>query len=489
MKNISLFKYIDEYLDDSYAMDVLYACIQQTIIESLKDFGSGSTIIIDGRFLGEPIKIQILLRGNPLKNLFSILLSVRILIVNPNYFDLCEDDRLLFYPKPNEHFEWVGYLRIINNCIDDDDTYSVFAWFESVCTTGSLSDEELKYFKDNIRIPEYRNVDAFYRNKAQNVKGVSDDIIGNMAFVEAEMDEYIVSKDIKFVGDTAFAYCDSLASIIFEDKVLLGRFPIIECPNLRFIQVPLELVDYYKTELPYYADIIGSEEGKDITAKIENEINNANQTPEEEQNTNRNKEVSIDYKLLERVFDKKITSYKYLWMIAILTLAKEQKAMNLSFKDIVIRMAGFAWPLLFDDELDFGPNDRMQAYLSSVMKKTTLIAGATQNVVEKYLNQHFDSQGIAAILSPLLKNVPYRFLSPWIKFTTTEEVIEESNSRNYTGPYALNDNSILLDEDWWEYIDENYDKVFNFTINSFLEYLGSHNSQLKLLKLKMKLVK
>lgn len=497
MKNISLFDYIDEYLDDSYAMNVLYSSIQQSIVESVNDSTKGNVIMIDGRFLGEPIIIKLLMRGNPIKNLFSLLLSVRILMVNPNYFELCEDDRLLFYPKPSDNFEWVGYLKIINDCIDDDDTFTIYSLFEAVCTDGSLTEKEMNAFKSGILIPEFRNVKTYYVNLANRRKGVGDDFIGNLAFVESGIEEYTVNKNIKFVGDTAFAFCDSLTSIYFEDKVLFGRLPIIECPKLRVIKVPEELVDYYKSELPYLADIITSNKENAVDINVENEKSCVSfVAPDESQEnfadikeSNKCIDISIDFRFLERVFDKKVTSYKYLWMIAILSLAKEQNAMNLTFRDLVIRMASFAWPLLFDDELDFGPNDRMRAYLSSVMKKTTLIAAASQNVVEKYLSQHYESQGIAAILSPLLKNVPYRFLSPWIQFTTTEEVIEKSNSRSYTGLYALNEKSILLDEDWWEYIEENYDKIFSFTINSFLEYLGSHNSQLKLLRLKMKLLK
>ena len=43
---------------------------------------------------------------------------------------------------------------------------------------------------------------------------------------------------------------------------------------------------------------------------------------------------------------------------------------------------------------------------------------ATSNVVENHIKMHYDSKGVDKLLSPLLKNVPYRFLSPWVKYTT-----------------------------------------------------------------------
>ena len=129
----------------------------------------------------------------------------------------------------------------------------------------------------------------------------------------------------------------------------------------------------------------------------------------------------------------------------------------------------------------------MRQYLNDVMKKTSLIPTASQKVVESYMRQHYDSQGISKILSPLLKNVPYRFLSPWIKYTTTEEVIAKSNAKGFSGLYAIQKDSILLDEDWWEYIEENYDKIYSFALNSLVDYVSHYNSPMKLIKLKMKI--
>lgn len=199
------------------------------------------------------------------------------------------------------------------------------------------------------------------------------------------------------------------------------------------------------------------------------------------------KKKSLDVKLLEHVFDKKATSYKFFWFISILTLAKERESLAISFKDLLIRMASIAWQMVLEDNLELGKSDCMKKYLQEVERKTSLISSATPNVVEKYLIQHYDSQGVSKALTPLLKNVPYRFLSPWIKFTSNEDVIRKSNSKDYTGLYAIVSESVILDEDWWEYINANYDKLYNFAIQSLIDYASLHNPPMKLLKLKMRM--
>jgi hypothetical protein len=142
-----------------------------------------------------------------------------------------------------------------------------------------------------------------------------------------------------------------------------------------------------------------------------------------------------------------------------------------------------AWPIVFDNEIDLGSRDMMHRYLDEVVKKTTLITTASSAVVEKYLIQHYTSQGIDKILAPLMKNVPYRFLSPWIKFTTTEEVVEKSLKTNFDGLYSIHPDNITLSDEWWNYIKENYSDVCDFAMRSFISYAKQYNNDMKLLKL------
>lgn len=190
----------------------------------------------------------------------------------------------------------------------------------------------------------------------------------------------------------------------------------------------------------------------------------------------------IDIKKLDYIFEKEATSYKYFWFMAIISLAKDKNSLTISYRDIVIRMATLAWPIVFEDEIDLGKSDMIAKYLNDILERSALIKNISNKVVEAYLSVYYDSDGIGKILEPLLKNVPYRFLSPWIPYTTDEEVVEKSNSADCACLYALQDNSIVLDEDWWEYIRKNYTKICNSAERSFVTYLEPKNDHQKLAK-------
>ena len=528
MRSISLVTYLHQSVEDDYAMNVLYQCLKKRFL----DIGFASRdmdkFVLDGRFHGEPICLLFRTRYKTPCHSLALLLSLRALMCKKKCIELCEDDNLIFSSRLSESFQWIFLTTFIMDNWDDDEIKMLYLMMESIYFNHKLSEDEIRVFKDSIAIPEYKNEYLYYQNLSAQTKGVGDIVIGNNAFVDADIDRFVVHKDIEYVGNTAFAFCNNLHTLVFEGKAKFGTFPIIECPNLFQIVVPKEHIDYYKTALPFYEGFLCTEETilkKEIKVKrrprigetkessdltvTTMDVETKEQVPDEislpnsengldvvrdiihervEVTPNIKEETAcINPKLLEKVFDKKVTSYKYLWLIAILTLAKESGILSIPFKDLTIRMAGFAWPLLFDDDIDFGKTDLMRQYLNDVMKKTSLIPTASQKVVESYMRQHYDSQGISKILSPLLKNVPYRFLSPWIKYTTTEEVIAKSNAKGFSGLYAIQKDSILLDEDWWEYIEENYDKIYSFALNSLVDYVSHYNSPMKLIKLKMKI--
>ena len=85
--------------------------------------------------------------------------------------------------------------------------------------------------------------------------------------------------------------------------------------------------------------------------------------------------------------------------------------------------------------------------LNDILEKTTLTEQYPSKVVEAYMSVYYESEGIGEILEPLLENLPYLFLSPWIKYTTDEDVIEKSNSGDYACLYALHNDHLVLNEE------------------------------------------
>ncbi len=104
--------------------------------------------------------------------------------------------------------------------------------------------------------------------------------------------------------------------------------------------------------------------------------------------------------------------------------------------------------------------------------------------METYLEKHYESQNIRKTLEPLLKNVPYRFLSPWIVFTSNENVASMSRVNGFTGFYSLYDDHIVLNKHWWEYIKNHYNEICDFALKSFIDYAKKYNDDKKFSRLK-----
>lgn len=485
MKEISLITYVKKYIEDEYAMDVFYYCVKKSFIERDFSLYGFSYFYIDGRFLGDPIKVTSDANYRTPLHALACLLSIRLLKNNHKYIELCDSDSLIVVSKPRETFQWVSIMSRIIKYWDDDEVKMLYRMIENYYYDDEFTEEDKNHFIKTVVVPEYRSERIFYKKLAQRTNGISGCVIGNNAFVEASIENYTVSKDIDYVGNTVFAYCSKLKTLVFEGKVMFGTFPIIECKNLKQIIVPTDLLAYYKESLPYYKNIITDKENDSLNEDKEGTdeipLVDTKHEPISKQ-TRECERKPIETDLLDFIFDKKATSYKYFWFMSIISLAKERDCLVIPYKDIIIRMAAMAWPIVFVYELELSKSDMLPRYLEEITKKTKLIKQASSHVVETYLTQHYHSQGVDRVLAPLLKNVPYRLLSPWIPFTTNEDVIEKSKSNQYACLYALHDNEIVLDEDWWEYIKLHYSQICEFSKDSFINYMKSNNNHLKLTK-------
>ena len=186
---------------------------------------------------------------------------------------------------------------------------------------------------------------------------------------------------------------------------------------------------------------------------------------------------SIDAKKLDTIFDNKSTSYKYFWFMAIISLAKESQQLSLTYKDILIRMVALAWPIVLRHKINLGKKDMLCRYLSEIANKTSLDSRSTGKYVEFYLGKHYMDAEINRTLSPLLNNVPYRFLSPWIKFSSNKDVSERSRTVAFDGPYALYTDGIVLNSMWWHHINAHYREICNSSISSFNQFVQQNNSR------------
>lgn len=155
-----------------------------------------------------------------------------------------------------------------------------------------------------------------------------------------------------------------------------------------------------------------------------------------------------DIEKITHAFDKKANSYKYFWFMSILQIYKETQVENISFKQILVKMVSKAWKYVFMLHGRFPQTDQLPKYLTTLQPKTELRRNALEAEVEHELNRKYDTLELESKLSPLLKSVPYRFLSPWIPFTNNSEVMKNSWRKETRCPYELYQDHVIISELW-----------------------------------------
>ena len=150
---------------------------------------------------------------------------------------------------------------------------------------------------------------------------------------------------------------------------------------------------------------------------------------------------------------------------------------------MVAEMIFLVWPIVNDYQLELGKTDSLKTIIRSLTRVAPLVEKSSPNIVRQYIIEHYDR--VKKTVSPLLENVPYRFLSPWIKFVSTSDVIQKSNDETFASPYAFIDDNIVFGEDWYDFLIENHEKLTKFTKKSLLDYLKKNNTEMALLKYKL----
>lgn len=177
-----------------------------------------------------------------------------------------------------------------------------------------------------------------------------------------------------------------------------------------------------------------------------------------------------EYKL-SHAFDNKGNSYKYFWFISLLQIYNETQVKTIPFRKIMVKMIANAWKYVFLMDGQFSYTDDIPYILNSVMSETKLNKKATEKDVEEAINKLPKSSYLISRISSLLDNVPYRFLSPWVTFTSKEDVVENSREPKNRCPYELYNDHIIISELWKQYLIDSYEVLLYLTNSKLKTYL------------------
>ena len=521
-EKITIKSYLEKYISNDYAISVFCYKLRLEVEHHNYSLKGVQFIDIERQYIPNPVRVILKEICTSQIDTFALLLSLRAIALDHSLLKKCDDNHLLFTDL-TLGYKWLDYMDIIQKMSNDEEFSNIFQIMKELKDTKTISSDTLSVFSTFTVDPGQENIEGYYKTLSSTLKKVSNGVIPDHYYIEADfLENYTVSSNIKYIGSGAFAYCKNLASITFKAKdTLLGLFAILECDNLKEIIVPDEFLDYYKEALPYYKDIIISQSVADgiqeeqVTEPISQpepvlkEESEPEPTPEPVPVTESKSDTVIhviqvpdndqepmveigvitpsvpvfsdfDSSKLKSVFDSKVTTYKYFWYLGFLSILKEKQTKSIPIVDIEIMMIAKAWRYLYEAELDFGPSDQMKKIADDIRKKTYLIQNASESVVFNQLHYHIDS--LKSILAPLSKNVPFRFISPWIKYSSDQEVMEASRTQS-AAPYALYEDRIEFDDNRLQYFTEHYDEQLSFIKDSLKEYLKKYNSVFKMLLL------
>lgn len=189
--------------------------------------------------------------------------------------------------------------------------------------------------------------------------------------------------------------------------------------------------------------------------------------------------TEINPQLLKKIFRYTSTSYKFLWFISILQIFKTSRCLKIDLWDIIVKMVANAWYPTVHHNLSFGKADSLSSIIQDLQEEYFIPSDTDSQTIVRLINYHKADKFITKRLKILEQNVPYRFLSPWIKSDCNDDIVSLSQ-KYYNGClYSICRDAeysyIMINPAWEGYINTHYDDLFNFSYGELTKYLEKKN--------------
>lgn len=182
---------------------------------------------------------------------------------------------------------------------------------------------------------------------------------------------------------------------------------------------------------------------------------------------------------LNRVFDKTVATYKYYWFLGILDLYVKQGKTRLNVWDIMITMVANAWYPVNYFRLSFGKSESLYEAILTLQQGYNIPINISVEDLVNLLHRLVERKDIRSQLNFLQRNVPYRFLRPWIDTSNDREMLLRSQTFENGCLYKLEKKHdslwIELNPVWLPYLQENYDILTSFAYWGLVNFLQLRN--------------
>jgi len=184
---------------------------------------------------------------------------------------------------------------------------------------------------------------------------------------------------------------------------------------------------------------------------------------------------SIDVKVLAQIYNNTTATYKFYWFASILDILVKEGKNRMSFWEIIVGMIAEAWYPIHYFLLSFGKSDSLYKQILELQQTLNIPIDASKSHIKRSITDNFENRQVKELLRVFTLNVPYRFLSPWIRYTNDPAV--ESESRRFANNclYAINGERIEINPSWVGYLTENYVILKEFTFWNLTLFLQKRN--------------
>ena len=178
---------------------------------------------------------------------------------------------------------------------------------------------------------------------------------------------------------------------------------------------------------------------------------------------------------LAGIFNNTSATYKFYWFVAIMEIVVKERKTKISFWEIIAGMIAESWYPIHYFKLSFGKSDSLYMQSLALQQELNIPIDADKKKIKQLLIDNINDNHIKSLLRVFSLNVPYRFLSPWIKYTSDKNVISRSQQFDNECLYAINGEYIEVNSKWIDYLSEHYLILKDFAFWNLTEFLQKRN--------------
>ncbi|MBP9991429.1 MAG: HNH endonuclease [Bacteroidales bacterium] len=176
---------------------------------------------------------------------------------------------------------------------------------------------------------------------------------------------------------------------------------------------------------------------------------------------------------LAGIFNSTSATYKYYWFVAMLDILVKERKSRMSFWEIIAGMVSESWFPIHYFKLSFGKSDSLFEKSMKIQNVFQISIESDKEKTKRYLLENLnDTKKYLKVFS---LNVPYRFLSPWIRYTCDDDVVKKSQNFENQCLYAIYGDEIVINEIWIDYLTENYTILRDFAFWNLTQFIQKRN--------------